>query len=152
MYSDNETSYTSASEEIGSEDSPDPEALEGADLCSSSSSTTQASPTTPASPTTRASPTTPASPAADSSPASSPRRSPRLAEKRSRILEKQGVNFRPKRRRYDTGAPPHMIIVPVSSLPHPRAAGPPVPGKTINMCTIVNLESSLKYLNYSIER
>ncbi|GIY55617.1 hypothetical protein CDAR_560031, partial [Caerostris darwini] len=63
-----------------------------------------------------------------SSPASSPRRSPRLAEKRSRILEKEGVKFRAKRRRHDTGAPPHMIIVPVSSLPHPRAAGPPVPG------------------------
>ncbi|GIX98677.1 hypothetical protein CDAR_31531, partial [Caerostris darwini] len=41
---------------------------------------------------------------------------------------KEGVNFRPKRRRHDTAPPPHMIVVPVSSLPHPRAAGPPVPG------------------------
>ncbi|GIX99167.1 hypothetical protein CDAR_601651 [Caerostris darwini] len=101
------TSYTSASEDIGSEDTP--EELGGDELSSSSSTTTTAS-----------------------SSASSPRRSPRLAEKRSRILEKEGVNFRPKRRRHGTG-PPHMIIVPVASLPHPRAAGPPVPGKTLNL-------------------
>ncbi|GIY02878.1 hypothetical protein CDAR_577991 [Caerostris darwini] len=101
--SDNEasyTSYTSASEDIGSEDTP-----EEFELVELSSSSTATSPS-----------------------ASSPRRSPQLAEKRSRILEKEGVNFRPKRRRHDTAPPPHMIVVPVSSLPHPRAAGPPVPG------------------------
>ncbi|GIY70229.1 hypothetical protein CDAR_49481, partial [Caerostris darwini] len=105
MPSNNEssyTSYTSASEDIGSEDSS--EVIEGVELSSSSTATTT------------------------SSPASSPRRSPRLAEKRSRILEKEGVKFRPKRSRYDTGRPPYMTIVPASSLPHPRAAGPPVPG------------------------
>ncbi|GIY53633.1 hypothetical protein CEXT_629381 [Caerostris extrusa] len=95
------TSYTSASENIGSEDTP--EELRGDELTSSSTTATT------------------------SSSASSPRRSPRLAEKRSRILEKEGVTFRQKRRRHGTG-PPHMIIVPVASLPHPRAAGPPVPG------------------------
>ncbi|GIY41035.1 hypothetical protein CDAR_204181 [Caerostris darwini] len=97
------TSYTSASEDIGSEDTP--EELRGDELSSSSSATT----------------------ATTSSSASSPRRSPRLAEKRSRILEKEGVTFRQKRRRHGTG-PPHVIIVPVASLPHPRAAGPPVAG------------------------
>ncbi|GIY70227.1 hypothetical protein CDAR_49482, partial [Caerostris darwini] len=64
MPSNNEssyTSYTSASEDIGSEDSS--EVIEGVELSSSSTATTT------------------------SSPASSPRRSPRLAEKRSRILE-----------------------------------------------------------------
>ncbi|GIY19800.1 hypothetical protein CDAR_365751 [Caerostris darwini] len=118
------TSYTSASEDIGSQDTPE-------EFGGSSSSSSRASAATTC------------------SPAGSPRRSPRLAEKRSRLLEKEGVKFRAKRRRHGTGAPPHMVIVPVSSLPHPRAAGPPVPGKTLSI-PVVKSRMFFKYFN-SIE-
>ncbi|GIY23576.1 hypothetical protein CDAR_7441 [Caerostris darwini] len=71
--------------EIGSEDSS--EVVEGVELSSSSTAATT------------------------SSPASCPRRSPRLAAKRSRILQKEGVTSRSR-----------------------RTTGPPVKGKTLNTC------------------
>ncbi|GIY24669.1 hypothetical protein CDAR_585601 [Caerostris darwini] len=97
-FSDDETytSYTSASEDIGSEDTPEGSESE-MEISSPAISTT----TSPASSTATSRAT---------SPASSPRRSPRLDQKRSRILEKDGVNFRAKRRRIDLSPPPQMML------------------------------------------
>ncbi|GIX69285.1 hypothetical protein CEXT_740631 [Caerostris extrusa] len=89
MYSSDETSFTSASEDIGSEDTPEVSESE-LDISSTTISTT----TSPA-----------------SSAPSSPRRSPRLDMKRSRILEKDEVNFRAKRPRIDL-SPPQMMLDP----------------------------------------
>ncbi|GIX81589.1 hypothetical protein CDAR_298831, partial [Caerostris darwini] len=101
MYSsDNETSVTSASEDIGSEDTPEESSKFELDFRSSSTS----------------------SAAASSSGASSPRRSPRLEKKRSRIMEKEGVSFRAKRRRIVSPSP-DIMVDPVASWPQS-----PVPG------------------------
>ncbi|GIY70801.1 hypothetical protein CDAR_73611, partial [Caerostris darwini] len=119
MYSsDNETSVTSASEDIGSEDTP--EQVSEVELDFSSSSTSSSA----------------AASSAASSPASSPRRSPRLQKKRSRILEER-VSFWPKRRRIVSPSP--GMISPVSgsgessvgrstpSLPSTRSCSPSLP-------------------------
>ncbi|GIY67574.1 hypothetical protein CEXT_782681 [Caerostris extrusa] len=79
MYSsDNETSCTSASEDIGSEDTP--EEMSEFELDFSSSSTSSSAASSAARSGGASSP---------SSAASSPRRSPRLQKKRSRIVEKE---------------------------------------------------------------
>ncbi|GIY26832.1 hypothetical protein CDAR_56771 [Caerostris darwini] len=85
-YSDNETSCTSASEDIGSEDTPEEVSEVELDFRSSSTSSSAAR-------------------SVASSAASSPRRSPRLQKKRSRIVEKEAVSFWPKRRRIVSPSP-----------------------------------------------
>ncbi|GIX76391.1 hypothetical protein CDAR_418971 [Caerostris darwini] len=105
--SDNETSFTSASEDIGSEDTPEELSEFELDFSSSTSSTT-ASPATSRA-TSRATSNA-------TSPTTSPRRSPRLEKKRSRILEKEGVSFRAKRRRIVSPSP-DIMVDPAASLP-----------------------------------
>ncbi|GIY57316.1 hypothetical protein CDAR_514511 [Caerostris darwini] len=122
MYSsDNETSVTSASEDIGSEDTPEESREFELDFRSSSTSSSGAS-----------------------SAAISPRRSPRLEKKRSRIMEKEGVSFRTKRRRIVSPSPDIMVDPaaswPQSPVPEGSPAAvqrssaspspPPPPGRT----------------------
>ncbi|GIY73575.1 hypothetical protein CEXT_62671 [Caerostris extrusa] len=117
-YSDNETSSASASEDIGSEDTPEEFSEDELDFSSPTISTTTSSASSPAtSPATSRATSPAASPAASltASPAASPRRSSQLEQKRSLILEKDGVNFRTKRRRVDL-PPPQMMVDPVPGL------------------------------------